>query len=201
MILVVLRVFWLGLIGALGGACSFDTGGRSAGGEAPDASGAVVDASAGGVDASGGGNDAGGADAAVAQLVEHIDVPAQNAPIVASNTELTLGVTYELRASGTIVLSDTQSLSADAEHWWQDATPGTTSDSATAGETTIDIGLAINDVDIDSTTNPAWGAFEADHTYSVTFVGEGATITAQYHDLNGANNSGMLSLDIYTVPN
>ncbi|HUS63428.1 MAG TPA: hypothetical protein VMZ28_02755 [Kofleriaceae bacterium] len=195
-----LRVVLLGLTAALGGACSFDTGGQSAGPDTPDASTARIDA---GVDpdAAAGAFDASGLDAAIGpQLVEHIDVPVQNAPIVASNTTLTTGTTYELRASGTVVLSDAQNLSADAEYWWQDTSPGTTADSASFGDTTIDVGLAINDTVVDGTTNPAWGPFAATHIYSFLYVGEGTTITAQFHDLNAANNSGTLSLDIYTAP-
>ena len=196
-----LRVVLLGLIGALGGACSFDTGGQSAGPDDADASTSRIDAAGGAVDASAGGIDAGGLDAATEPaLVEHIDVPAQNAPIVASNTTLTTGTSYELRASGTIVLSDTQNLSADAEYWWADATPGTTMDTAALGDDDIDVGLAINDTVVDDNANPAWGPFAASHTYSFIYVGEGTTITAQFHDLNAANNSGTLSLDIYTVP-
>jgi hypothetical protein len=101
--------------------------------------------------------------------------------------------------SGVITLSTDQDLSADAEYWWPDANPGDIEDSATAGMT-VDVGLAINDVVVNADSNPAWGDFAADHVYSFQFVGEGATITAQYHDLNAGNNVGSLSLDIYTVP-
>jgi hypothetical protein len=73
-------------------------------------------------------------------------------------------------------------------------------DDAAAGDTTVDVGLAINDVVVDADTNPDWGAFAAAHAYAWTYVGEGTPITAQYHDLNAGNNSGSLSLDVYTLP-
>jgi hypothetical protein len=188
------------LLAALVAACGFDTGGRSHGGPADAAPDPDIDAdTATGPDAADPGP--GGFDASFEpQLVEHMVIPTDDAPIVTSVNALALGTTYELRASGTMQLSDSQALTADAEYWWQDSSPGNTMDSATIGESTIDIGLAINDTVIDATTNPSWGAFAADHVYSVRFVGEGAMITAQFHDLNGANNSGELALDIYTVP-
>lgn len=160
--------------GALGGAGA--TGGNGG-------SGAV-----GGAGATGGSGGSGGSGGAPSwTVVEELTVLA-NGSDVESSTVLQNGVTYHLRASGTLNMNTTQNWIADAEYY-NFASPIDT----VSG---VDIGLGVDDPTVDATRTPKWGEYRNDHTYEIDFVGEGATITANFHDGVTYDNTGSLTLEI-----
>ncbi|MGE0548718.1 MAG: hypothetical protein AB7O24_13575 [Kofleriaceae bacterium] len=112
---------------------------------------------------------------------------------VKSVTVLATGVEYRLRATGTWVIQNNVNpkTEADAE-WWDFANPVTN-----AGG--VDVGLAINDADVDGSRQPDWGAYNASHEYEVTWMGAGEQIVANIHDGNFSNDEGSLSLTILTL--
>jgi hypothetical protein len=183
-------------------ACGFDTSGGSPGGQ-DGAGDPSFDASPGSIpDGSGLGAPDGSAelDAAAPDplgvLVDTIMVSSNGTPID-SNTSLMDGVTYRLVASGVVQVSSSGGgYSADAEYFWADNNPGSVYDGQ-GGDTPVDVGLAIDDPDVDGTKTPDWGAPGIDNTYVIQWPGEGAKITAQFHDVNPDNNAGDLTLEIY----
>jgi hypothetical protein len=123
-------------------------------------------------------------------VIETLTVPV-NGQSVLSTTALGSGVTYHLRASGTFVIQSTPGTTADAEFW----------DFANAsgpqeGVTGVDVGLAVDDVNVDTIKTPKWGAYSSSHTYEIAWVGDGTTIAVLLHDGNYTNNTGSLSVAI-----
>jgi hypothetical protein len=122
------------------------------------------------------------------QIVETLMVDSASSTALTSTTVLATGVTYRLRASGTVtnVIDDKQ---GDAE-WWDFADP---KDNGCCE----DIGLGINDLVVnDLDTQPNWGAYNATHIYEVEWIGAGGTITALYQDTYYGNNGGIITLEI-----
>lgn len=119
-------------------------------------------------------------------VLEELVVPATGAAVTSTNM-LQAGIRYRLRARGTIYV-DLQMM-ADAEFW---GVPGQPEDFIA----NVDVGLAVNDVVIDTTRTPRWGAYRDTHIYEVEWVGNGGRIIAQFHDGNFVTNSGMLTLEI-----
>jgi hypothetical protein len=122
------------------------------------------------------------------QVVETMQVDSASSNALTSQTMLANGVTYRLRASGTVtnVIDDKQ---GDAD-WWDFGVP---KDNGCCE----DIGLGIDDLVVnDLDTQPNWGAYSATHVYEVDWIGTGATITALYQDTYYGNNIGTITLDI-----
>lgn len=130
-------------------------------------------------------------------LVETIPVP-RSGNVKTSTTVLQAGVTYKLRASGTITVSVGNPCPfADAEYERFDASGadscGLFGDLAFDG---TDTGIGINDTVLDGAKAPKWGPYTTSHEYTIDFVGLGAAITVNYHDCPGCtgDNTGPNSL-------
>ncbi len=121
--------------------------------------------------------------------VETLTIPCTNQG-VPSTTVLASGVSYQLRASGECITNTTSGSKSDAEYIGYNITQPVDVYSG------VDYGIAINDLTEGSTKQPHWGDYTSTHTYVVSWVGAGATITAEYHDADNSNNSGSLSLEI-----
>jgi len=121
--------------------------------------------------------------------VETLTIPCLNQG-VPSITVLASGVTYHLRASGECVTNTSSGSKSDAEYIGYNITQAVDVYSG------VDYGIAINDLSEGATKQPHWGDYVATHMYEVSWVGAGATITAEYHDADNSNNSGSLSLEI-----
>ena len=121
--------------------------------------------------------------------VETLTIPclAQGVP---STTVLASGVTYHLRASGECITATSSGSKSDAEYIGYNIT------SPVDVYSGVDYGIAINDLTEGLTKQPHWGDYTTTHTYEVSWVGAGATITAEYHDADNTNNSGSLTLEI-----
>ncbi|HWO19390.1 MAG TPA: hypothetical protein VNO30_11465 [Kofleriaceae bacterium] len=120
-------------------------------------------------------------------VVEELSVPVSSAG-VNSVRELTAGVAYRLRATGTYTAAlDTL---GDAEYTGFNS--GKPED--TLGN--VDVGLAVNDTIVDGTRAIKWGPYTETHVYEIDFVGTGVPIIAQLHDTTYANNVGSLTLTI-----
>jgi hypothetical protein len=135
-------------------------------------------------------------------LVETIPVPRFGA-VRTSTAVLQSGVTYKLRASGTITVADGSPCPfADAEFERFDASGsdscGIFGDLAFDG---TDTGIGVNDSVLDGAKFPKWGAYTTSHEYTIDFVGLGAPITVMYHDCPGCtgDNTGpnTLQLEIF----
>ena len=143
------------------------------------------------------GFDARAAPDAAPQLLETLTVPGIGT-LVPSTTVLVLGVTYQLRASGVFVIQPY----CDAEYAFS-GPDGVTSDGYLVDlcdDNMTDAGLSIDDPQSGYLKTPHWGPYRADHIYVLDFVGKGAPIVAQIHDVAPANNSGALTLDIIGPP-
>ncbi len=121
--------------------------------------------------------------------LEMLTVPCLNQGIP-STTVLASGVTYHLRASGECITNTSSGSKSDAEYIGYNITQPVDVYSG------VDYGIAINDLTEGSTKQPHWGDYTTTHVYEVSWVGAGATITAEYHDADNTNNSGSLSLEI-----
>lgn len=198
------RAISLMFFALVGAGCAFDPGGgrgRGGGGD-PDAGRRDVDAAPGGAPDSAPGTPDGSttagvdADPSVEVLVDTLTIPAVGTE-VDSDVALLAGVTYRLVASGIVTVSNSSGgWSADAEYFWENDQASTVYDGQ-GGDPPLDVGLAIDDNDIDAPKTPDWGPPRSDHTYDALWPGDGSKITAQFHEGNWDNNSGELTLEIY----
>ena len=195
------RALPLGLLALFVAACGFDpAGGRARGGGDGDGQG-DVDGSPGTFDGAPGGADGApsgtpDADPDVEVLVDTLTIEAAGEE-VESEVTLLAGTTYRLVVSGIVTVSTTAGgYSADAEYFWRDSEPNSVFDGQ-GGEQPVDIGVSIDDPEVDGNKSPDWGAPTANHTYQELVVGDNETITARFHDGNYDNNSGELTLQIY----
>jgi hypothetical protein len=142
-------------------------------------------------------------DAAIAPIDAMVDVPGDAGPLatltipttgaaVVSPFPLTAAVNYRIRAFGTFVINPAMGWDCDAEFY---GFPSNTMDVAGS----VDVGIAIDDVDVDSTRTPRWGTYAASHVYEVTIEGKGSTISINFHDLDYSNNSGTLTVEIWQL--
>lgn len=121
-------------------------------------------------------------------VIETIDVDTANPNAVPSTTVLANGVTYHLRASGTVT-NVIDAFQGDADYY--DFT------NPKDDGCCEDIGLGIDDIVVDDhDTKPDWGPFNPTHIYEVEWVGEGRAITALFQDTFYGNNIGTLKLEI-----
>lgn len=125
-------------------------------------------------------------------LLETVSVPA-NGTTVVSQSVLANGITYYLKASGTVTV-DCCAGQGDAE-WFQ--FPGGSVASSCGTTPDVDAGIGVDDPVEDPSKSPNWGAFNAAHVYVVSFVGKGATIALDYHDCFYHDNAGSLTVEIY----
>lgn len=126
-------------------------------------------------------------------LVDTVNVPALNVPVVTSNETLAAGWLYKFEVSGTFDAG--ADITADAEyssrwgHPWQDLVEGYEG----YGECLLE--LKVNDTCVE------WGPYNSGHVYTMEFVGTGSTVDFQIYDLaGGTNNSGQLTVKIYATP-
>ncbi|HEU5060890.1 MAG TPA: hypothetical protein VFU21_30375 [Kofleriaceae bacterium] len=132
-------------------------------------------------------------DASSLDLVERVMVPS-DCTVVTSQKLLAAGVGHQLVISGLVQVG--AEVLADADYFWNRATPADIRDLSAD----IDLGVAIDDPDVDAERLPDWGAYRDDHRYQVEIIGQGAAIQAQFHDTQCGNNSGFLTLDILGPP-
>jgi hypothetical protein len=123
-------------------------------------------------------------------MTERITVPGTGEAVM-SKTVLQAGVGYHLRASGTYFYA--VGTEGDAEYF--DFDPGPPADSAV----NVDVGISVNDPNVDLQRMPRWGEYNPAHVYEVPWMGEGGTIVLQLHDGNYLNNGGSLTVDILTL--
>jgi hypothetical protein len=130
-------------------------------------------------------------------LKETISVPVDGS-VVESQTSLSDGVDYWLRASGVFHTGGPGDGLADAEY----ADFTNPIDHCPVGG--VDLGVGINDTVNDASKSPSWGAFEVGHDYVTTVAGEGAPISLDYHDCAYGDNVGALTVEIFgpadTIP-
>lgn len=128
-------------------------------------------------------------------LLDTLTVPADG-QTVTSTVVLVAGASYQLVASGELVVND-DGFSADSDFWWDDDLPGV----GFNGFDGVDYCLAVNDTVVDGNCSPDWGDFAGSHTYESTMAGTGSTLVAQFHDRDYENgNSGSLTLEIWGPP-
>jgi hypothetical protein len=180
-----------------GGAASSPTGTASAGGAAGStsttSSSSTGTAGSGGAGLQGGstpqgGGGPGGGGPLEWTTIDTLTVPCTGAAVY-STAELTNGVTYRLRASGTCDVMGSGNL-GDAEWFDFSSNPR---DVAGNG---VDVGIAIDDLVVDDNGPPYWGDYASNHVYEVPWQGAGAQISAQYHDPMYGDNSGSLTVEI-----
>lgn len=134
-------------------------------------------------------------------LQEIILVPVNGAS-VASQTPLTQGVAYKLRAMGSFdvnvpAIPQGMYLKADAEYAFDFNLPflfGPPVSNCPFGH--VDIGLAVNNATVGASKSPSWGPFNPAHTYTADFIGTGAPISINYHNCNPSGNQGLLTVEI-----
>jgi hypothetical protein len=191
------RGMWSRLLvaGPLLVACSFEPRGGAS--SEPGSDGSSIAS----IDATGSGDDGGNApfdaapdDGPRPELPEILTIPGTG-EVVTSQHVLATGVSYRLVASGTVSVAD-ETWYGDAEYYWHEDSPGLLFGSAEG----VEVGLAINDAEVNSDRSPNWGGFEGDHTYELVITGDGSAIIAQYHDPNYDNNSGSMTLEIHLQP-
>lgn len=129
------------------------------------------------------------------RTVETLQVPA-NCSSVSSTTQLEAGVTYQIRVSGTVQVGGPGSGTADAEFANFSNVPNSLMNNCDNLSTGIDIGLAIDDVDLDAAKFPNWGSFKQNHTYVTTVQGTGEPLSFSFHDCDCSDNSGNLAVEI-----
>jgi hypothetical protein len=113
--------------------------------------------------------------------------------VVQSQTALRQGVIYKLRASGTAVSGGPGF--ADAEYSF-DINNGSLINNCGNSSLGVDLGIGVNDTLNTNNKFPFWGTFDATHTYTINFVGQGSPITLKYHDCAYGDNSGLLTVAI-----
>ena len=122
-------------------------------------------------------------------LVETLTIDSNGS--FAYSQPLSEGNSYRLVASGFIDLAN-GAVFGDAD-WFDFSNPKDTSPPEN-----VDVGLAIDDPVVDLTLNPDWGPYNAQHVYETMYVGTGMPLEARYHDGAYGNNSGTMSLEIFT---
>ena len=125
-------------------------------------------------------------------LIETVDVPSNKATASNSTATLESGKSYCFKAIGWAYAGDT--IDFDAKYsitnritgdTWTDDVSGYTSH----GPELLD--LFVNGSSVD------WGAYSADHVYSLDFVGDGSTVDFLINDIHYPNNTGSLAVEIY----
>ena len=130
-------------------------------------------------------------------LVETVTIQTASTTAASSMTTFASGVTYRLRVSGSFTCT-TYGAPADAEYWIDTNTsPTTPLDTAPTMNGSVDFGLAIDDLSVNSTKTPHWGAYASNHIYEALYTGRGQPLQALLYDSQYNNNSGTLKLEIY----
>ena len=129
---------------------------------------------------------------------ETLTVPVDGSTI-ASATTLQAGTTYLLRVTGTFTIATPPCPLADGEFARFEvnntcALPGTPQDFVGP----YDIGVGINSAIANNNKGITWSTtFDPTHQYTASFVGLGAPIGVNYHDILYTDNSGSLTLEIF----
>jgi photosystem II stability/assembly factor-like uncharacterized protein len=134
-------------------------------------------------------------------LQEVILVPVNGASVTSQST-LTLGVSYKLRAMGSVDVNvpgvpQGMYLKADAEYAFDFNRPffsGPPVSNCPFGH--ADIGLAVNNATVGASKTPSWGSFNPAHTYTADFTGTGASININYHNCIYSGSQGLLTVEI-----
>ena len=132
------------------------------------------------------------------QLLETIKVNSKGKAVTSQNV-LASGVTYQIVASGSVQIGGPGW--GDAEFGYSlDPDSGEILYGDNCGNTPsgVDFGIGIDDAVNDNLKYPAWGKFaEYNHVYTVSFQGNGSTISLNYHDCNYEDNFGSFAVEIY----
>ena len=108
-----------------------------------------------------------------------------------SSTVLQFGIAYKIRASGTMGIDNQPLRLADSEYQrFEDPQDNTKTNN-------VDLGIGINDTENDDDKFPKWGPYQDSHIYVIDFVGEGLTVSFNFHDSFYADNSGSLTVEIF----
>lgn len=122
------------------------------------------------------------------KVIETLTVDSAKSTPVTSQTVLSAGVVYHLRASG-LLATTIDGLPGDADYW--DFNPPRDNGCCE------DIGIGIDDLVVnDLDTKPDWGPYTPTHIYEVEWTGKGAAIKALFQDTLYTNNSGSLTVEI-----
>ena len=135
---------------------------------------------------------------AQAALLETINLPS-NGVTINSTEVLALGTPYTVEVSGTFQIGCIGSppCPTDAEYYVPSAggNAGDPFDNTGFSNTPgvgLDVGVQINGINID------WGPFEVSRIYSILFIGLGDTIALRINDSNYGDNSGSLTVKIFS---
>ena len=132
-------------------------------------------------------------DAGELELVEVMEIRT-DCSVESSESVLASGVSYRLVVSGLVTVGD--ELLCDADYFWNRNTPGDIRDLSND----VDLGVAIDDLEIDADRSPDWGEYRSDHRYQSDFTGLDDAINVQFHDTACGNNSGVFTLEIRVLP-
>ena len=176
-------------IAGVDGDYTLGVGGSSTSSARSSAQASTARASAASTASSGGGDRGGGGGARDPMwvLIDTLTVDCQGGTVM-SNVSLNNGEQYTLRASGECTC--TGRTGCDAE-WLDFGAPQTN-----AYSNDVDMGIGIDDPNIDLNRLPDWGPYSATHEYEAMWTGAGAAIAANYHDPDTTNNTGQLTLEI-----
>jgi hypothetical protein len=117
---------------------------------------------------------------------------------VQSNVVLDAGVPYLAVASGTARIANDGTGFTDAEFIRYNKASGP-QDGSSPGYAWNNHGVRLNGIADGNTTGNFWGAYQSDHTYVATVLGQGTLLRGWYSDIPGyyGDNSGTLQVDIY----
>ena len=126
--------------------------------------------------------------------VETVVVDADNPIPTTGSVSLINGVGYTLVVTGTADAGDT--IDFDAKYSITHRIPGDTwtdnvTDYESWGPTLLDLFVNGNPGD--------WGAYNADHQYECTIIGDGSPVELWIYDIYYPNNAGSLTVDIYEI--
>ena len=128
--------------------------------------------------------------------VETVTVPANKETDTLSVNPLISGINYILKASGTADAGD--NITFDAKYSFRIPTSTTWTDSVSTYETPY--GPTLLDLFFNGST--PWGTYTGSHTYQYQTLGDGTQAAFKIYDVHYPNNTGNLSVDIYScTPN
>jgi hypothetical protein len=111
---------------------------------------------------------------------------------ISSTTTLGIGVNYKLRVSGTFTVGP--GILGDAEYAFVGSFVENNCGNTPAG---VDLGIGVDDTANSTAKSPYWGPYDANHVYTIDFLGKGQSITLNYHDCNYLDNVGSLTVEIF----
>ncbi|MBK9944271.1 MAG: hypothetical protein IPP13_21945 [Kouleothrix sp.] len=127
--------------------------------------------------------------------IDMVEVPAIG-DVEQSRQSLQIGAWYVLRASGT---ANAGIYDIDAEYSFQERTtkPTYIENNCYNSEENTDLGIGINETQMDNRKHYFWGEYNKNHVYTLLLKGEDAHIELNYHDCEPENNSGSINVEIF----